>query len=229
MPDDAFTIYGTPDGYVAVTNPVRRAILEELEKGERELPDLVEVTGRSKSSLSSNHVPKLREKGVVEERPHPTDGRRKIYVLMGERLGSSSVPVDQLRDAVKDYVTTAPLAARLTIAEALDAVGGGATPWERGEELGGTCARFIEVQGAERPLVVLSSFLEREGLAETLRIDLEHSRLALAPRGGMDPGEAPEVLGGFAQSLLRHGGIGGVAVTAHRREGEVLLDVDLPG
>lgn len=208
MPDAGFVIYGTPDGYVAVTNEVRQRILRSLEEREMELPELAEVTDRAKSTLSSNHMPQLISDGVVEEQPHPSDGRRKVYRLQGERLGSSSVPVDELRSAVKDYVTTAPLGARLSIDEALASIAEApaeadpAVVRAQAEALGRRCGRFLDRDGARRPVMRITEFLEREQLAEALQLDLQTPAISLDPVDDIEGPHAEEALAGFVAGTL---------------------------
>lgn len=208
MPEAGFVIYGTPDGYVAVTNDVRQRILEILEKEDRELPHLAEATDRAKSTLSSNHMPKLVEEGLVEVRQHPQDGRRKVYALAGERLGSSSVPVDELRSAVKDYVTTAPLGGRLEVPTALGAIAAapGDAPGEvleaQARALGRECGRFLGRDEDRRPVMRVAEFLEREGVARALQLDLEAPAMALDPSGKVAGPHASTVLAGFVAGAL---------------------------
>ena len=106
MATEGFTIYGTPKGYHAVTNPVRQRILRELEAGERTLTELVELTGKAKSTLSAVHLRDLLQHGLVEERVHTEDSRVKLYRLSSRRIGNSSIPVEDLRDAVRAYVSS---------------------------------------------------------------------------------------------------------------------------
>lgn len=89
MPETNFDLYRTADGYAVVTNDVRRRILRALAEEELGLPAIVEVTGRSKPTLSAVHMQALIGAGLVEERSHPTDGRRKIYTLAARRLAST--------------------------------------------------------------------------------------------------------------------------------------------
>jgi DNA-binding HxlR family transcriptional regulator len=235
MPDAGFTIYGTPDGYIAVTNDVRQAILEALEDKDRELPELAEVTDRAKSTLSSNHMPQLLDEGVVEENPHPSDGRRKIYSLTGERLGSSSVPVDELRSAVKDYVTTAPLGARLKVPTALGAIAAApadadpAVVRAQAEALGRDCGRFLDRDGARRPAMRVAEFLEREGVAEALQLDLEAPALSLDPAPTVDGSHAGQALAGFvAGALSTEGGEPGVELGPSNPQRVLIRLVDPP-
>src|SRR5581483_3743852 len=122
MTSSDFDIYQTESGYTAVTNDVRRQILNALAKKDRQLPELVKITRKAKPTLSSVHMKELLQQRLVEELAHPTDKRKKIYRLRARRIGSSNLPVDQLRSAVKSYVSASPLAARLPLAACVEAI-----------------------------------------------------------------------------------------------------------
>ena len=81
MTASEFDIYQSDRGYAAVTSPVRRQILVALAEKDRDLSDLVRITRKSKPTLSNLHVRELLTQGLVEELPHPTDARRKLYRL----------------------------------------------------------------------------------------------------------------------------------------------------
>ena len=185
MADGPFDIYQTDAGYAAVTNPVQRQILDVLRAGDQQLPDLVKATGRSKPTLSSLHMKELLARELILELAHPTDSRRKVYRLKATKIGSSDIPVAQLRDAVQHYVSLSPLATRLPLAAMVEALA--AAP-------AGTDAKAVEAQarrlgqlasgalkvGSERDLWMrLSGFLEAEGVAQPARIDLERGTLEL--------------------------------------------------
>jgi DNA-binding transcriptional ArsR family regulator len=66
----------------AVSEPMRRRILELLRDGERGVGELVERLGLSQPGVSK-HLRVLREAGLVHVRP---DGRRRWYGLRAEPL-----------------------------------------------------------------------------------------------------------------------------------------------
>lgn len=101
MPETSFDLYRTDDGYAVVANDVRRRILHALAEEELGLPEIVEVTDRSKPTLSAVHLRALVEDGLVEVVPHPTDGRRKIYVLAARRLASTEGVGAQVLDRLE--------------------------------------------------------------------------------------------------------------------------------
>lgn len=215
MGDGAFDIYQTDAGYAAVTNPVQRQILDALRGGDQQLPDLVKATGRSKPTLSSLHMKELLSRELIEERGHPTDSRRKVYRLKASRIGSSDIPVGQLREAVQHYVGLSPLAARLPLkamVESLCAAPPGADPkavWAQAHRLGVLAATSLKVATARDLWMRLSGFLEAEEVAQPVRIDLERGTLDLrngpALRG--NPAVAPALLSGFVEGVAQGKGL----------------------
>jgi hypothetical protein len=215
MGDAAFDIYQTDAGYAAVTNPVQRQILDALRAGERQLPDLVKATGRSKPTLSSLHMKELLARELIEERGHPTDSRRKVYRLKANRIGSSDIPVAQLREAVQHYVSLSPLAARLPLKAFIEALCA-APPatdaqavWAQAHRVGVLAAESLKVGTLRDLWMRLAGYLEAEGIAEPLRIDLERGVLDL--RGGSalqgNPTLAPAVLSGFVEGVAEGKGL----------------------
>jgi hypothetical protein len=214
MGDGAFDIYQTDAGYAAVTNPVQRQILDALRQDERQLPDLVKLTGRSKPTLSSLHMKELLARELIEERAHPTDSRRKVYRLKAAKIGSSDIPVAQLRDAVQHYVSLAPLSARLPLkamVEALAAVPAGTDPkvvWAQAHRLGALASGALKVGTARDLWMRLSGFLESEEIAQPLRIDLERGVLELRPGPALAPSPmASAVLGGLVEGVASAKGL----------------------
>lgn len=215
MAETAFDIYQTDAGYAAVANPVQRTILDALRAGEKQLPELVDITGRSKPTLSSLHMKELLAREIIEEKPHPTDSRRKVYRLKATKIGSSDIPVAQLRDAVQQYVALGPLKSRLplrAVIEALLAAPAGTEPkvlWAQARHLGSLAGADLKV-GAPRELWMrIGSLLEQEELARTLRIDLEKGVLELAPAGPLAKGGpwAAAILGGLVEGVAAGKGL----------------------
>ena len=177
VPPSAFDIYQTEEGYVAVTNDVRRAILAALARKDRMLPELVKLTKKAKPTLSSVHMRELLAQKLVEELQHPTDKRKKIYRLKARRIGTSSLPVGELRSAVKSYAAAAGV--RAGIAAALEAIAAApastpdATLRAQARRLGALSSGELAMASPRESVTGLASFLEREGVARALRLDLE--------------------------------------------------------
>lgn len=193
---------------------MQRQILDELRHGERQLPELVKLTGRSKPTLSSLHMKELLARELIEERAHPTDSRRKLYRLKAGKIGSSDIPVAQLREAVQHYVSLSPLAARLPLKAMVEALG--AAPagteakalWAQAHRLGSLAAGSLKVANTRDLWMRLSGFLEAEEIAQPLRIDLERGvlelRLGSALRGAT---AAPAILSGFVEGVAAGKGL----------------------
>lgn len=215
MGEDAFDIYQTDAGYAAVTNQVQRQILDALRAGEKQLPELVDITGRSKPTLSSLHMKELLARELIEERGHPTDSRRKVYRLKATKIGSSDIPVAQLRDAVQHYVSLSPVQARLplrSLVETLAAAPAGTDAkvvWAQARHLGAIAAPGLKVASVRDLWMRASSFLEAEQLARPLRIDLEHSilELAVGPAFATGPAFAPPILAGLIEGMASGKGL----------------------
>lgn len=205
-----FDIYRTASGYVAVTNPVRRAILDALRaRGELELGDLVTVTGKSKPTLSNLHMRELLDQRLVEERANPTDARRKSFRLVAAHIGSSNLPVEQLRDAVKHYVTLAPLAYAVPFATVVDVLLADGTVdaahlRAQGRALGARTSAQLACATTREALASVAAFWEREGLAvraEARASDLAfHAAPAFAARA---PESFAALLAGALEGVLR--------------------------
>jgi len=219
-PENEFDIYQTEAGYAAVTNPVRRQILAALQERDQELPDLVKLTGKSKPTLSNLHMKELLSQKLIEELPHPTDSRRKVYRIKGRRIGSSNVPLDQLRGAVKQYVSLSPLAYSVPLPTVLTVLAaGGAAGKEglrsQGVALGAASAHLFTPTGPRDLLTGLGAFLERENIVRVGKIDLDRLELEVevAERFAGTPGDldvSGVLLAGFLQGVLKARlGIGG--------------------
>ena len=81
-------LYSTENGISAVGSPVKVKILEMLARDEMAFDDLVEHSGRAKSTISV-HLSDLADAGIVGARTDPVDGRKKIFYLDSLFLGSA--------------------------------------------------------------------------------------------------------------------------------------------
>lgn len=212
-----FDVYQTDAGYVAVTNEVRRKILAAVSKKERDLNELMKITGKAKPTLSNLHVRELLAQKLLEEIPHPTDARKKIYRMKGQRIGSSNIPIDQLRGAVKHYVSLSPLAHAVPVQGVLDILlSGGARSGDivqlQAAKLGELSSHLLIAAEIRDLLPRVASYWEREGITRTARIDLEHLALEMDvnPRYATSKDSLKllsSALAGFLQGVLsKHAG-----------------------
>lgn len=179
MAGPSFDIYHTSAGYVTVSNEVQRRILAAVAEREASFMGLVEASGRSKPTVSLQ-VKELVGNGLLEEKGSPDDRRRRFYRLVGTRIGSSDLPVPDLRHAVKDYVqkSSEPSVGLPLLLEALASADASATTcWKQAAAVGRVLAPQMELGLEGGPWMRLARFLEKAGLAKTLRIDVEGKRL----------------------------------------------------
>jgi uncharacterized protein len=81
-------LYSTENGISAVGSPVKVKILDMLARHEMAFDELVENSGRAKSTVSV-HLRDLADAGIVGARTDPVDGRKKIFYLDSLFLGSA--------------------------------------------------------------------------------------------------------------------------------------------
>ena len=77
-------------GVNVVKSPVKLTILEMLRDSEMEFDEIVNNTGKSKSTVSV-HLKSLREKGIISYRLHPVDNRKKIFYINSKYIGSVNI------------------------------------------------------------------------------------------------------------------------------------------
>ena len=77
-------------GVNVVKSPVKLTILEMLRDRDMEFDEIVNNTGKSKSTVSV-HLKSLRENGIISYRVHPVDTRKKIFYLNSKYIGSVNI------------------------------------------------------------------------------------------------------------------------------------------
>lgn len=203
-------IYHTDEGLEAVTSEVQRRILRALGEGSKQLPELVQVTGRSKPTLSSLHMKELLARGLILESSHPTDNRRKVYSLAAR-------PVDGVAAAMAPGMR--PSALRVGVAEALDAMA--AAPASASTSLLRSQARRLGLAArahlghlSRRELWLrLPSVMEENGIASPVRIDLQQGHFDLRPGPAIQA--SPERLALLIAGLVEGLGNDGVQPAMH--------------
>lgn len=83
-----FDLYETAAGPRHVGNPVRRLILGKMRGAELTVPEMIDATGLTKSTISA-HLALLHKDGMVAYREDPEDRRRKLYYLTARHVGST--------------------------------------------------------------------------------------------------------------------------------------------
>lgn len=204
---EASRTYRTTQGHVTVTNAVHKQILTELAHGERQLQDLVDLTGKSKSALSGVYVKDLVQQGLVVERPHAQDSRRKVFRLAA--FPEEDVPV----------VTTAG-ETRFGLADILRILAApkdadSATLKAQAIDLGRRVRPVLEAKDASHFATLLGRFAEDEGLARHLQLDFEALRFRCLPGekvlGAIPPARLAILLAALAEGMAQASGLKGAS------------------
>ena len=91
-------------GVNVVKSPVKLTILEMLRDSEMEFDEIVNNTGKSKSTVSV-HLKSLRESGIISYRVHPDDNRKKIFYINSKFLGSVNITEPkEIEETQSDYI-----------------------------------------------------------------------------------------------------------------------------
>jgi len=85
-------IYSTENGIVALDSPVKLKILEMLGKGAVSFDDLVEQSGKAKSTISV-HLDDLEKLDLIQEKSSPEDKRKKYFFLNSVCFAYSEMPI----------------------------------------------------------------------------------------------------------------------------------------
>ncbi len=85
-------IFSTENGIVALDSPVKLKILELLRKGTKSFDELVEQSGKAKSTMSV-HLDDLEDLNLISEKTFPNDKRKKYFALNSICLACSEVPM----------------------------------------------------------------------------------------------------------------------------------------
>ena len=82
-------LFATPGGIRAVDSPVRMRILSMLREKDMSFDDIVDTSGKAKSTISV-HLKSLSDEGIVSSRIDPEDARKKIFFINSSYLGGLS-------------------------------------------------------------------------------------------------------------------------------------------
>ncbi len=85
-------IFSTDKGIVALNSPVKLKILEILKDGTKSFDELVEDSGKAKSTISV-HLDDLEELSLIVEKTYPGDKRKKYFMLNSICLACSEIPM----------------------------------------------------------------------------------------------------------------------------------------
>ncbi len=99
-------LFSTSEGIYAINSPVRVKILSMLRKGELSFDQLVELSGKAKSTVSV-HLKRMVDEGIIGSKTDPKDARKKIFFIKSEYLGKLSgkkVVTENIEEYVSSYV-----------------------------------------------------------------------------------------------------------------------------
>ncbi len=103
-PIQIFSNFNDKVGVNVIKSPVKLTILEMLRDSDMEFDEIVNNTGKSKSTVSV-HLKSLRENGIISYRVHPIDNRKKIFYLNSKYLGSVDVAEQkEIKETRPDYL-----------------------------------------------------------------------------------------------------------------------------
>jgi uncharacterized protein len=97
-------IFATNKGLNVIDSPIKAKILSILKDGGLSASKIVSLTGKSKSTISA-HLKDLIDAGIVDTKPDPSDGRRKIFYIKSRYLGDLS-RVTSFEKEMDNYITT---------------------------------------------------------------------------------------------------------------------------
>ncbi|MCE8425792.1 MAG: ArsR family transcriptional regulator [Candidatus Methanoperedens sp.] len=90
--DHKTMIFSTEKGIVALDSPVKLKILEILKNGTRCFDDIVEQSGKAKSTISV-HLDDLEKLNLILEKTYTEDKRKKYFILNSICLACSEPPL----------------------------------------------------------------------------------------------------------------------------------------
>jgi DNA-binding transcriptional ArsR family regulator len=99
-------LFSTSNGIYAINSPVRVKILSMLRKGELSFDQLVELSGKAKSTVSV-HLRRMVNEGIIGSKTDPLDARKKIFFIKSEYIGKLSgkkVVTENIDEYVSSYV-----------------------------------------------------------------------------------------------------------------------------
>lgn len=94
-------LFATPEGVRAIKSPVRVKILSMLREGDLSFDDIVKLSGRAKSTVSS-HLKAMASDGIISSRIDPEDARKKIFFIHSEYIGK--LHRQQLQEDISAYI-----------------------------------------------------------------------------------------------------------------------------
>lgn len=101
--NDQIKIFGSQAGVNIIESPIKAKILSILEEKESSGVEIVSLTGKSKATISA-HLHDLVDMGIIDSKPHPTDGRSKLFFIKSSYIGGLSREND-FKKEMDSYIT----------------------------------------------------------------------------------------------------------------------------
>jgi len=101
--DKQIELFATSKGVYAIDSPVRVKILSMLKEGQLSFDEIVELSGRAKSTVSA-HLKALKKEGIIDSKYDPRDRRKKIFFINSEYLGKLYREKEQNKN-IENYVS----------------------------------------------------------------------------------------------------------------------------
>jgi len=106
LKDMQIELFSTTEGIYAINSPVRVNILSVLKKGELNFDQLVELSGKAKSTVSV-HLRRMVNEGIIGSKTDKKDARKKIFFIKSEYLGKltgKKVVSENFDEYVANYI-----------------------------------------------------------------------------------------------------------------------------
>lgn len=94
-------LFATPEGVLAIKSPVRVKILSMLRNGDLSFDEIVKLSGRAKSTVSS-HLKAMSHDRIINSRIDPEDARKKIFFIQSGYIGK--LHHQQLQEDISSYI-----------------------------------------------------------------------------------------------------------------------------
>ena len=173
----SFSVYCVSEKEVSVeiSDPIRKMIVDGLEKGPMSASQISDLTGRNQSTLAP-HLDRLTEEGVTVCSTDTSDGRKRIYSLASKKVISDHEPSDEkyadIRDMIHSSLEMDESAFHRTMLKALimDAEAKGIDISSLTEDLGRMVAEKLVVRTPSKKtediIGTIEEFYEKNGLGD---------------------------------------------------------------
>lgn len=188
---------------------MRQKILSELQRRDLSLSEIAVLTGKAQSTLSV-HLDKMVKEGLIGYRDDPEDNRRKIFYVISKPVGSSVVPREELKKAVRNTIgrsigssSTFLKGTIRSIVIGMESIGFNMDPILKdiGRQIGAEISTRMKAQDVEGLITEIKEFYAAHEMGEVVVFSLHPVTLII--RDEYDCSKAPDV--GKTLCLLNEG------------------------